>query len=158
MKLSIELGGVSVLSREIRRTVSRIDDLRPALEAVAKMLAEANRKNFDSEGAAGSLGRWAPLSPAYRAWKDVHYPGKPILVRTGKLRDELTKVPLGVQTTTATSLKVGSDIAYGGYHQTGTARMPRRAPIALEETVRRDMVKVIQRFIMTGSTSGTSTR
>ena len=44
---------------------------------------------FGSEGAASGA-RWADLTPAYAAWKQEHYPGRPIGVLTGALRSSMT--------------------------------------------------------------------
>jgi phage gpG-like protein len=152
VRLDVQVGGVSAVRRDIARMQGRAEDLRPALDAIAKVVASANQANFDSEGAAGAFGRWAPLSPGYRSWKEKHYPGRPILVLTGDLRDALTSTPMQIQYASAHELVMGTSIPYGAYHQTGTPRMPRRAPVALTEQVKRDMVKVAQRYIATGST------
>jgi phage gpG-like protein len=46
---------------------------------------------------------------------------------------------------------MGTNVPYARYHQTGTHRMPRRQPVSLNEQMRRDMVKTLQRFCQTGS-------
>jgi len=46
-------------------------------------------ETFGSEGSA-SGGKWADLTPAYAAWKQEHYPGRPIGVLTGALRASMT--------------------------------------------------------------------
>ena len=90
-----------------------------------------------SQGAEGIVGRrfrgagnkrFVPLSPAYAAWKAVRYGKKPILVRTGTLRDSIIghgKVRL-----------VGSVVEiiftvpeYGSYHQKGEGHLPKRSPV-----------------------------
>lgn len=147
----IDVAGVQVVSRDLARARHRVGDLRPALNALAAILVEENRANFSSEGAASVYGRWDPLSPNYRRWKEKHYPGKPILVRTGALEASLTSLPMGVQTATSTTISLGTDIEYARYHQTGTRNMPRRAPVALTERAKRDMVKVIQKWIVDGT-------
>lgn len=64
--------------------------------------------------------KFAALSPRYRAWKAVHYPGRPILVRTARMKYGYTS------RATKTRLTVDNKQPYWIYHQTGTSRMPAR--------------------------------
>jgi len=47
------------------------------------------QKQFETEGSFGA-GGWAALSPAYAAWKEEHFPGRPIGVLSGALRSGMT--------------------------------------------------------------------
>jgi phage gpG-like protein len=60
---------------------TRAVDLREYFGRIAQDLKGKTEHRFASEGD----GRWAPLSAAYADWKAQHYPGKGILVRTGRL-------------------------------------------------------------------------
>src|SRR5438132_124465 len=63
--------------------------------------------DFVNEG--GSSGApWAQLSPAYAAWKQQHYPGRGILVRSGALKASLAgpDAPSAVFRATPTSLEI----------------------------------------------------
>lgn len=148
MRLEISVAGINVVKRDLLRFADRAQNIAPARDEIARILAEDNRRNFESEGAAGSYGRWKPLSPAYARWKQRHYPGRKILVRTGKLSESLTRVPMGIQDATRDRITLGTDIYYAQYHQTGGRRLPRRPPIALTEQVKRDMVKVLERYLV----------
>jgi len=84
-------------------------------------------------GASGRFGagHWAPLSPDYEAWKNRHFPGMPILQRTGKLKASLewngnSLGDGGVFVPMPLSVLVGTDVIYGKYHNRGTATMPKR--------------------------------
>lgn len=138
---------------QVDRTLARFEeaarDARPVWEQLADRFAQLNRRQFDSEGAANS-GGWAPLSPAYAAWKARLYPGKPILERSGDLRASLTERPFGIEVIDAGAMALGSGIEYGRYHQAGTDRMPQRRPVELPESERRTWIRLIQRFIVTG--------
>jgi len=86
-----------------------------------------------SRGSGGQFGpgSWAPLSPAYAAWKKRHFPGKLILERTGKMRESLNWQGAslgagGVFVPRRDAVTVGTSVAYGKYHQHGTPKMPRR--------------------------------
>lgn len=137
------------LERTIDRTLDALDDASPAWEVIADSFARAERKQFRTEGGYAS-GGWPALSPKYAAWKARHYPGQPILVRTGDLRRSLTERPFGIEVIEPGRMRIGSDVDYGGYHQHGGGSLPRRRPVELPETLRRGWVKTIQRFIVTG--------
>lgn len=71
----------------------------------------------------GQRGDYAPLSPRYRAWKARRYPGRPILVVTGRTvrsmtdkssRDFFSRVKARGRT-----LVFGSKYKLAGIHQTG---------------------------------------
>lgn len=61
-------------------------DLRMFWPSVVNLWTRWMGKQFKSEGAYWNGYPWAPLSPAYAAWKAEHYPGKGILVAEGDLR------------------------------------------------------------------------
>jgi phage gpG-like protein len=150
-RIRFEFFGEEQVNRTIMRTVDAADDATPAWEVLAKSFQLAQRKQFRSEGLYGS-GGWAPLSPRYAAWKARHYPGAPILVRTGDLRDSLTQRPFGVEVIEPRYAVFGSDVDYGLFHQQGDG-VPRRRPVELPESLRRRWVKIIQRFLVTGKAS-----
>lgn len=139
-------------STQVERTLLRFgewaSDMRPAWRAIRDDFVEAEREQFDTEGRYGS-GDWAPLSPAYAAWKATARPGRPILVFDGLLRASLTD-ELAIDVIEAHAMAVGSDVDYGLYHQHGTDRMPARPPVDLPESWRRNAVRTVQRFLVTG--------
>jgi phage gpG-like protein len=151
LRLSLEVFGEKVIDRTLADLADRGTDLSPAFEAVADEFIEAERRQFATEGGFGS-GGWAPLSPAYGAWKARHYPGKPILQREGDLWRSLTQGP-AVRVIKSDYLALGSDVEYGKYHQAGDG-VPRRRPVELPESTRRTMVKLMQRFVVTGRARG----
>lgn len=138
--------------KQIDRTLANLEfggqDARPAWELIADDFLESERRQFASEGAYASDG-WAPLSPAYARWKAIHYPGKTILRRTDDLFKSLTEGP-AIRILEPTFMVIGSDVDYGAYHQHGTTRLPRRRPVELTENRRREWVKILQRFLITG--------
>lgn len=147
--LTFDLYGDTQLSRTLDRFAAGAEDARPAFDAIADRFAHVERRQFATEGKANS-GGWAALSPTYGAWKARHYPGQPILQRDGHLVRSLTRRPLGVERIEAHEAWLGSDIAYGAFHQRGGRHLPRRRPIELTEAERRTWVKILQRFIVTG--------
>jgi phage gpG-like protein len=88
-------------------------------------------KQFAAQGAGPQAGSWAPLSVSYARWKEAHFPGKPTLVRTGKLADALADsgAPGARRDITGDSLTFGTvGLPYASFHQTGTGKMPERPP------------------------------
>lgn len=146
-------GSNQLISRALTRVSERSADLRPALDAVADFVADVNKQQFEQQ--AGSVsGRWDPLSPRYKAWKDKHHPGKPILVLSGRLRRDLTVRPFGIERIDANSLLVGSDAPYADAHQEGRPGrgLPAR-PVELNRAARTQITRIVQRWVMTGKTS-----
>lgn len=137
---------------QVDRTLARleaVEDARPAWEAMAVRFARANAANFRSEGAYAS-GGWAPLSPRYAAWKARAYPGKPILEREGDLKRDLTQRPFGVEVIEPGFMVLGTALPYAAFHQQGAGNLPQRRPVELREQERREWVRILQRFIITG--------
>lgn len=84
MPLDLDLDDENVRSR-LTWVVAQLQDLRPFWPRVVTAAIGWWRQMFETEGAFAGT-RWAPLSPAYAAWKAVHYPGRGILVAERDLR------------------------------------------------------------------------
>ncbi|HID08258.1 MAG TPA: hypothetical protein EYP10_14050 [Armatimonadetes bacterium] len=82
--------GVESVIQELGGYRDRAKDLSPVWRMIARDMMDLERKVFASRGAI--LGAsWAPLSPRYAKWKARHYPGRPIMVRSGRLFASLTR-------------------------------------------------------------------
>lgn len=149
VRISFNFYGDQQVDRVLDRIADNVENATPAFEAIADRFAAAEQQQFASQGGFGG-GGWAPLSPAYAAWKASRYPGG-ILVRTGALKGSLTSRPFGVETISNKQAVFGTAVAYAGYHQSGTSKMPARPPVQLPESERAQWVKIMQRFIVTGS-------
>jgi phage gpG-like protein len=141
---------------QVDRTLERIElaaaDASPAFELIAEDFLLAEREQFASEGAAAS-GGWPALSEGYAAWKAAHFPGQTILRRTDELYRSLTEGP-EIRVIEPHLMILGSAVPYGRFHQEGTDRMPQRRPVELTELRRRQWVKMLQRWIITGGLRG----
>lgn len=146
--ITLEFYGDKQIDRTIKRVLDNLEDATPAWEAMADRFGALETEQFASQGASGS-GGWAPLAAATVAAKGHDT----ILVDTGALRDQLTNRPFGVENIAKDSMEVGSNLPYGGYHQNGTDRMPQRRAVEFTETDRRDLTKILQRYLITGSTA-----
>lgn len=145
-RITLTFFGETQFDRTLEGVQMRTRDARPAWEAITERFLAGERAQFDTEGRSGS-GGWSPLSPRYAAWKAAHYPGMPILVRTGTLRKSLTDGP-AVRILEPQDMWIGSDVAYGKYHQRGAGRLPQRKPVDIPESVRREFVHILQRHII----------
>lgn len=149
MRLTFAVEGEAQVDRTLARFAENVGDATPVWEKLADRFAVIETRQFDSEGAYGS-GGWPALSPKYAAWKARHFPGAPILVRTGAGRDSLTHRPFGIEVIRPESMTIGSGLDYLRYHQGGAGNNPQRRPVELPENERRSWVNMIQRFIVTG--------
>lgn len=106
-------------------------DLRPTLEVIGIGYRKEVSMIFSRQQPRGEDMKWPQLSEKYAAWKAVHYPGAPILVRTGSLRRSMvTKGAEGNITAIGkTKATFGTSIHYGIYHDSDNPRkgnLPRR--------------------------------
>lgn len=125
----------------------RAQDVSPALDGWVDDVVEEVTLNFASEGERFGHA-WAPLSPAYAAWKSLHYPGKTILRRTDKLYESLTVRPLAIERIGKQSATVGTDVPYARYHRDGTDKMPSRPFLELTAELQRSVNNRILDHIM----------
>lgn len=141
-------GGDVILSKWARN----VEDASEAFGAMADHQRTIWEKQFSTEGRYTGPGRWEPLNFDYARWKSRHFPGKPILQRTGVLYDSLTKRPFGVEEIDPHFIIMGTDVPYAQYHQEGTDHMPARpilgAPPKSDIAV---FAKILQSWIARGT-------
>lgn len=149
LTLAIELPGADPFVLALSRFSNDLGDYRPFWDGPFKTLwYEERRREFALGGLGTGLGSWADLSPAYRAWKGQHYPGRPTLTRTGRLAASLT-TPTGrdsIWRSEPTSLTVGTADPVGWFHQMGTRRMPARPPLRIAPGFMRVIGQSLQEF------------
>src|SRR6185436_13207261 len=137
--LSFEVTGVEEVKAGLAALAEKVGDLRPFWREifapkyyaiVQDLFATGGR----ARGGGGKFkgGAWARLSPTYRVWKQKFYPGQPILVRDGTLRNSLhwygdSPGYGGVFDAQPSFVVVGTSVPYAGYHQYGTKKMPARS-------------------------------
>lgn len=148
LNVQFEIAGQKQLDRALGVWVGRITDLRGVWDDIRDDFIAGEREQFKTEGGSGS-GGWPPLSPVYKAWKDRHYPRRPLLVLNGRLLMSLTNKNNAdmVYEKGKLSLKLGTKIPYAIYHQTGTSKMPARPPIELTERQKTLWPKLIQEYL-----------
>lgn len=150
--LTVERSGMADLGRVASglREFPRLD-YTPWFEQYLEPDFEATQaEQFVSEGARGDGGQWAPLSPVYAAKKAEHFPGKPLMQLSGRLRGSLTQRahPDAGRRITPLSLERWTNVKYAKTHDAGTDKrmwipapfnmwingVPRRPLIGVRET------------------------
>lgn len=110
----------------IDRAIAALQNLQPKLAEVGEYLVFKTRLRFDRQTDPDGK-PWDPLSLDYERRKRANSRALPdILTYTGALRDTITYQVEGE------TLKVGSPMAYAAYHQFGTAKMPQRAFLGVD--------------------------
>jgi len=106
---------------------TRSKNFMPVFEKARLALQLANAENF----ALGGLpsGGWKPLDPQYAAWKSINFPGRPPMVRTGRLFASLADLRGSPNSIRPTSATFGTDVEYAKFHQYGTTKMAKRKVI-----------------------------
>lgn len=127
MKMSIELTPESKRKVEGLAKAGKID-LRPTMNVIGIGYRKEVKGIFNKQQPRGEDQKWPQLSDAYRVWKEKHFPGMPLLVRTGALKESMVEqgAPGNITIIGKTSGIFGTTIPYGVYHDTGGAKIPRR--------------------------------
>lgn len=117
---SYEIENDAAFKKQVADAARLVGDLRVAFTLIAKDWRKSNRSQFILKNS----GQYPVLSDRYSTRKRRDVGNKPILVRTGRLRDSLTgkKTSDSIQESTKTSLTMGTTVKYGIYHQSDRAR------------------------------------
>jgi len=148
-RFRLEIAGEVQMDRGIARFADGVADYRPIWPVIEDDFYAQMKDQFKSQGSAGG-DKWAPLSPEYADYKEAHFPGKPILERTGALLDSLTNPnsPNGVRIEERKTLTLGSRLPYALFHQVGTKKMPARPEIQLTEAFKRTTMHHVQQYLV----------
>lgn len=157
LRLTIELEGVREFDRTFTRFTANLRDFRQLWPGVITELRKITAEQFAAQGR-GPTGKWKALSPKYAAWKAKRYPGAPILVRTGDLKQSLTSNSAhSIVRATPDLLEFGTSLPYAIYHQTRVPqkRLPRRPVFDFTEADKTRITKAIQvRLVKAGRDNG----
>jgi len=150
-RFRMDIAGEVQLDRGIARFADGVTDYREIWPSVAEEFYADEKDQFATQGAAGGEA-WAPLSPAYAGWKEIKYPGQPILQRTGDLYRSLTSKgdPNSVFVAARKALTLGSRLPYAIYHQSIAPRkvLPRRPEIQLSPEFKKTVMRQIQAYLV----------
>lgn len=145
---------VSMPGTGVRAWVSRINQFEDRAENLtrpfgefAEYMSRSIERNFEAEGRP----KWAGLSPAYGAWKRKHFPGRKLLVLTGRLKRQATSRAAWVATPKTLRFRPDAPVP-GGYdlfslHQEGTSKMPARVVLRLQDRDKGEFTKIMRRWL-----------
>jgi phage gpG-like protein len=136
--------GIETFNRVFNRIDEFISDFRSVWPLVAQEFYQIEEEQFASEGAAGLSGKWAPLSAPYKRWKEIHFPGQPILKLSNAMYESLTSpdAPDSIFLPEPEQLTIGTKVPYGRRHQRT------RPVISMNEEQKRRIQKAIQRELV----------
>jgi hypothetical protein len=119
----------------------RARDLTPVWVRFGDNVARHIGETFATQGA--SVGNpWAPLTPAYAAWKLARVGPRPVLVLFGNLIKGLTGRPLDVERYAPHWAEYGSTDPTLGFHQFGTRFMPARPPLDVTASLNEELARL----------------
>ena len=148
LTMKFEIFGEKQVDRMLSYPIGQVKDLRPVWWRMRDNFSAGQKKHFKSEGSATGA-KFQALSAKYAAWKRKHYPGKPILQRTGALYRSLTNVRAkgAIYRALPMSLIIGTKISYAAYHQFGGGALPRRPVVRLTEKQKKLFMKFLQEHL-----------
>lgn len=144
LQITVNVAGLKQMGVAIERFAEDIKDFRALWPFVIDELGAITERQFDTRG----RGQWAPLSSRYARWKATHYPGRPLLVRTGRLRDEVTGQHGKAWIVSRNQITLRPSVRYWRYHQTGTHTMPARPIVDLQSSDKVRLTKIGQRWLV----------
>jgi phage gpG-like protein len=150
-RFKLDIAGEVQMDRGISRFADGLADYAPLWPIIEGDFYSLEERQFATTGAEGG-DAWQDLSAAYEAWKTVHYPGKPILERSGALVRSLTDPndPQTVRIEERKTLTLGTRVPYAIYHQSiaPRKRLPRRPEIMLTEAFKRTVMHHVQVYLV----------
>jgi phage gpG-like protein len=130
LRFQFSIDGQDLVDVALPRFRQQLGDLREFwVRYAAPKLYRDIERNFEEQGVLSETAGWTPLSPGYAAWKAKHYPGRPLLVRSGALKESLTfdgdgPGPEGLFEASRDGLIFGTRIKYARHHQRPTGSRP----------------------------------
>jgi phage gpG-like protein len=153
VRFTFEIAGDKLVEREILRVGLHAKDARPAFEAIADYMMAETREQFASEGRHAS-GGWKPLKAATLRAKARKGLDPRILHASGALDRSLTSRgdPAQLLQIRPQELVFGSRLVYAAAHQRPKpgSRLPQRRPLQFTEQAKRQILKILQRWLVAG--------
>lgn len=145
LELSLEVSGEEQIKTMLTGLGMDLRNLRGAMNEVGRTQIKYFSGNvFASRGATINGGqRWQRLNDKYAARKAKKYPGRPLLVATGKMQGSFKYDSTGMSVTI-----YNTDPKFE-YHQSSDTRrvLPRRVMLGVYSTMQRDVTTTIAKVI-----------
>jgi len=141
---------------KLRRALAPPNDYTAVLNLIYREFLAIENMRFQNNGMAsgkgiGSYPRWAPLKPSYAKRKEKKYPGRPILVASGKLGRAATggAGSFKIMGPTFAAFGVMADkVKFAPFHMTGTKNMKPRPFLEANEATVTTWKELIRRYIL----------
>lgn len=148
LTVTFTIMGDVVLARALSRFGDGVRDFSPVWEQIRNDFVRIGEEQFGTEGARSGQ-PWAPLSPTYAAWKEKHFPGRPILRLSGALWGQMSVGTGLFVDITPMSMLIYPTLFYAAIHQQGSPRtnMPARKVVALTEDDKVGWMKMIHGYV-----------
>ncbi|MDQ0825421.1 phage gpG-like protein [Arthrobacter sp. B2I5] len=140
-EVAFTFDGQEQMVNRLRSTARGVKDLSESMSTIGLYLSHLYAGEvFASRG--GVIGEpWARLSPDYAAEKARKWPGRPPLMRTGKMQSNFRFE------SDANSARMYNPTPYFKYHQSSDPRssnLPRRVMMKIDDMRRREVLRIIQ--------------
>ena len=121
METGVSIIGLNKLNLNLKNFSRDIGSFRKPFGQLGEYMEKQAEMNLERRGKIMQSGGWPTLSESTKMYKSKYFPGKPMMVRTGKLRDSFKPINIGKD-----ELGMFSNVNYAIYHQEGTSKLPQR--------------------------------
>lgn len=136
IKISIKVRMIdNDIPDEIEKIKDNLDDFGPVFKKAKDDLKTLWKNNFLENGLPS--GGWKPLDAEYGSWKSVHFPGAPLMIRSGKLFRSLSDLRGNPNKIDKKEATFGTNVKYADFHQSGTSKMPARTIVFVTDRYER---------------------
>lgn len=141
--------GDRLVREEFSRFTKGVKDFRPVFEDIQADLENRIMPMVFASGGARIGNNWPALSPAYAAYKASRYPGRPLLVLSGRLQSSvLRNTGDAIRKLGKKEFRFGTRVPWAIFHHRGTARMPRRRFFGLTNDDKVAWGKMVHRYVV----------
>lgn len=157
VRFELEAYGDKLVARELTRFSAHAADASPAFRVIGDQFMRQEKRRFQTKG----NGTWPDIADSTKARKassrnaTVRANANKILIATERLKKSLTVkgAPDQVLITEPSFMVFGTSVEYAQFHQNAKG-VPMRKPLGFTETGKRDALRTLQRFIVTGDPGG----
>lgn len=134
-------GQLKRLNDVIEKAANEDVNLTFSMGEGARIVKKFSTANFILKGS----GRYQPLTPDYAAWKNKNFPGMPILVLTGALKDSVVgNTNDSILSIEKDNFTLGTKVRYAHFIQEGSKKMVARPFLAITEKMVDSIVNTIE--------------
>ena len=120
-------------------------DLAPLMEQIGEAAQDEFERGFET----GGFGKWPPLKRATLELKERKFPGQPMMVRTGTLRDSLIErgAEGNIFEVSALGVNVGTAIPYAYKQHDGEGGTPGRPVVFVTPQLEARMAELAESYL-----------